>query len=65
AFLIPFRHSSLSPQNFAWQTFAGAPLPEADGHPGRTNDISFKSSAICWDFPQIIHDFLSGKNHKR
>ena len=65
AFLIPFRHSSLSPQNFAWQTFAGAPLPEADGHPGRTNYISFKSSAICWDFPQIIHDFLSGKNHKR
>ena len=64
AFLIPFRHSSLSPQNFAWQTFAGAPLPEADGHPGRTNDISFKSSAICWDFPQIIHDILSGKNHK-
>ena len=65
AFLISFRHSSLSPQNFAWQTFAGAPLPEADGHPGRTNDISFKSSAICWDFSQIIHDFLSGKNHKR
>ena len=33
AFLIPFRHSSLSPQNFAWQTFAGAPLPEANGTP--------------------------------
>ena len=26
AFLIPFRHSSLSPQNFARQTFAGALL---------------------------------------
>ena len=26
AFLIPLRHSSFSPQNFALQTFVGAPL---------------------------------------
>ena len=28
AFLIPFRHSSFSPQNFARQIFAGAPIPK-------------------------------------
>ena len=42
AFLIPFRHSSFSPQNFARQTFAGAPLPGENERPGRMNCILFK-----------------------
>ena len=35
AFLIPLRHSSFSPQNFAAQTFAGAPpwAEEKSGYP--------------------------------
>ena len=42
AFLIPFRHSSLTPQNFARQTFAGAPLPGENERPGRMDCILFK-----------------------
>ena len=58
AFLIPFRHSSLSPQNFAWQTFAGAPLPEANGTPAEWTTFHSKSPAIRLGFFHTIPSFL-------
>ena len=68
AFLIPFRHSSLSPQNFARQTFAGAPLPGENERPGRMDYIPFKKPSrmaglFSYHFviPPYPHKTLQGK----
>ena len=58
AFLILFRHSSLSPQNFARQTFVGASLPGENERPGRMDCIPFKNSAKWLGFSHIISSFL-------
>ena len=58
AFLIPFRHSSFSPQNFARQTFAGAPLPGENERPGRMDCIPFKNSGKWLGFSHTISSFL-------
>ena len=63
AFLIPFRHSSLSPQNFAWQTFARAPPPEANGTPAEWTAFHSKSEQNGWAFLiPFRHSSLSPQN---
>ena len=58
AFLIPFRHSSFSPQNFARQTFAGALLQGENERPGRMDCIPFKNSDNWLGFFHTISSFL-------
>ncbi|TCL55490.1 hypothetical protein, partial [Allofournierella massiliensis] len=58
AFLILFRHSSFSPQNFARQIFAGASLPGENERPGRMDCIPFKNSGKWLGFSRIISSFL-------
>ena len=50
AFLIPFRHSSLTPQNFARQTFAWTPLPGQTGTPAEWTSFHSKSRPFGWAF---------------